>query len=154
MTDLETSIDYQQVVEALGDGVVIADPNGIIRLWNAAAERIFGFAHSEALGRSLDLIIPERLRPRHWAGYDKVMAAGETHYGHEVLRVPAVNNSGQPLSIAFTVALLFDPERKVTAIAAVIRDDTAQFAEERSLRKRVAELEKQKSVLEVATPKF
>jgi PAS domain S-box-containing protein len=137
----DMSIDYQQVVEALGDAVVICDRDGGIRFWNAAAERLFGFAPTEALGSSLDLIIPERLRARHWAGFEKALATGQTRYEHDVLRVPATHKDGRTLSIAFTVGLLLGPERKVTGLVAVIRDDTKRFAEERDLRKRLAELE-------------
>ncbi len=136
-----TSIDYQQVVEALSDAVVAADPSGAIGLWNPAAKRLFGYTPEEAIGGSLDLIIPERLRARHWAGYQKTMATGETRYAHDVLRVPAVHKDGRALSIAFTVALLRDAQGKVAGIVAVIRDETARFAEERNLRKRLAELE-------------
>lgn len=138
---MSTTIEYEQLIRAIGDGVVIADAAGTITLWNAAAERIFGFSAEEALGQSLDLIIPERLRQRHWDGYDKTMQTGVTKYGSELLRVPAVHKDGRPLSIAFTVALLYSAEHAVTGIAAVIRDDTARFNDERTLRKRVAELE-------------
>jgi PAS domain S-box-containing protein len=135
----EMSIGYQQVLEALGDAVVVADAGGVIRLWNPPAERLFGFTKAEALGNSLDLIIPERLRARHWAGYNKAMASGDTRYNSDLLRVPAVHKNGRPLSIAFTVAILFGAERRVTGIVAVIRDDTRHFAEERVLRRIFAE---------------
>ncbi|WP_395703083.1 PAS domain-containing protein [Aquabacterium sp.] len=136
-------IDLKALVASVGDAVVVCDAQGAITLWNAAAERIFGYAQAEALGQSLDIIIPERLRKRHWDGYDKTMATGITRYGHDVLRVPAINKAGASLSIAFTVAMLFDADHKVTQIISVIRDDTARFNEERALRKRVAELEAQ-----------
>lgn len=139
---LGTFVDFKQIVEAVGDAVIVADPNGAIKLWNPSAERLFGFAPAEALGNSLDLIIPERLRARHWAGYTKTMATGVTRYAHDVLQVPAVHKDRRPLSIAFTVGLIYDPERTVTGIVAVIRDDTRRFAEERDLRKRLAECEK------------
>jgi PAS domain S-box-containing protein len=135
----EMSIGYQQVVEALGDAVVVADAGGVITLWNPAAERLFGFTTTDALGKSLDLIIPERLRQRHWAGFDKAMASGETSPGRDLLRVPALHKDGRTISIAFTVGLLFGPEGKVTGIAAVIRDDTDHFAKERELRRLFAE---------------
>jgi PAS domain S-box-containing protein len=136
-------IDFEQLVEVIGDAVVISDASGAITLWNPAAERMFGFTQEEALGNSLDLIIPERLRGRHWSGYEKTMATGATRYGHDVLRVPGVHKDGRSLSIAFTVALLHSagPERSVTGIVAVIRDETSRFTEERNLRKRLAELE-------------
>jgi PAS domain S-box-containing protein len=131
----EMLIDYQQVVEALGDAVVICDRDGVIRFWNVAAERLFGFTKSDALGKSLDLIIPERLRERHWAGYDRAMASGETSPGRDLLRVPAVHKDGRRLSISFTVGLLFGPEGKVTGIAGVIRDDSDHFDQEQQLRR-------------------
>ena len=140
-SNLKTPIDYQQLVEVIGDAVVVADTSGAINLWNPAAERLFGFTQAEALGNSLDLIIPERLRARHWAGFGKTMATGETRYSHDVLRVPAVHKDGRALSIAFTVGLLYGPQREVTGIAAVIRDETSRYAEERNLHKRLAELE-------------
>jgi PAS domain S-box-containing protein len=139
----KSPIDFEQLVDVIGDAVVISDASGAITLWNPAAERMFGFSPEEALGNSLDLIIPERLRGRHWSGYEKTMATGETRYGHDVLRVPAVHKDGRSLSIAFTVALLHSagPEKSVTGIVAVIRDETSRFTEERNLRKRLAELE-------------
>jgi len=102
---------------------------------------MFGYTEAEALGQSLDLIIPERLRKRHWDGYEKSMATGTTRYGNDVLRVPAIDKAGRTMSIAFTVAMLFAPDRKVSAIAAVIRDETSRFNDDRALRKRLAELE-------------
>ena len=135
------SIDFEQLIAAIGDAVVISDASGAITLWNPACERMFGFTESEALGKSLDLIIPQRLQQRHWDGYQKTMETGETRYGNDVLRVPAVHKDGRSLSIAFTVAMLYSEQRKVTGIAAVIRDETVRFVEERGLRKRLAELE-------------
>ncbi len=138
---MHSAIDFKQLVEAVGDAIVVCDANGAITFWNPAAERLFGFAEKEALGQSLDLIIPERLRQRHWDGYNKTMQTGQTRYGNDVLRVPALHKYGHTLSIAFTVAMLFSAEKTVTAIIAIIRDDTARFNEERVLRKRLAELE-------------
>jgi PAS domain S-box-containing protein len=133
--------DFAAFIHAAGDAIVAAAPDGSILLWNRAAERIFGHTEREALGQSLDLIIPERLRNRHWEGYRKVMQTGATRYGAEVLRVPAVHKDGRRLSIAFSVALLYSPEHQVQAIIAVIRDETSRWEEERALRQRVAELE-------------
>jgi PAS domain S-box-containing protein len=138
---MQTTIDFAKLVNVIGDAVVISDAEGNITLWNPAAERMFGFTQDEALGQSLDLIIPERLRGRHWEGYQKTMATGQTRYGNDVLRVPAVDKAGRALSIAFTVALLHSPTNELTGIVAVIRDETSRFLEERNLRKRLAELE-------------
>ena len=146
MTALDILIDYKQLIEALADAVIFADLSGVIRFWNPAAGRLFGFTEAEALGNSLDLIVPERFRERHWAGYNKAMATGQTRYAHDVLRVPAVHKDGRPLSIAFTVGLLHDPQGNVTGILAVIRDETARFAEDRDLRKRLAEFEQRERI--------
>ncbi len=140
---MQSAIDFKQIVEAIGDAIVATDPSGAITLWNPAAQRMFGYTESEALGQSLDIIIPQRQQQRHWDGYHKTMETGLTKYGNDVLRVPAVHKDGHTLSIAFTVALLYTPDKKVSAIVAVIRDETTRFAEERSLRKRLTELESQ-----------
>jgi PAS domain S-box-containing protein len=135
------TIDFEQLVNAIGDAVIVSGPDGAITLWNPAAERMFGYTPEEALGKSLDLIIPERLRGRHWDGYNKTMATGQTRYGHDLLKVPAADKAGRAMSIAFTVALLHSPEGALSGIVAIIRDETARFTEDRALRKRVAELE-------------
>jgi PAS domain S-box-containing protein len=135
-------VDLEALVRALGDAVIVADAEGRIQLWTPAAERILGYAASEAVGQSLDLIIPERFRSRHWAGYREVMRTGVTRYGADVLRVPAIRKGGQSISIAFTVALVQDGDGHVTRIAAVVRDETTRWAEEQALRRRVAELER------------
>ena len=138
---MKTTIDCQQLVAAIGDAVIAADASGAIVLWNPGAQRMFGYTEEEALGQSLDLITPERLRNRHWEGYHKSMATGTTKYGNDLLRVPATHKDGRAMSIAFTVAMLFTPENKVDAIVAVIRDETVRFNDDRALRKRLAEAE-------------
>jgi len=132
---------YRQIVTSIGDGVIAADANGAITLWNPGAERIFGWTEAEAIGKSLDIITPERLRARHWEGFEKSMRTGTTKYGNDLLRVPAVHKDGSAMSIAFTVAMLFGADGKVAHIVAVIRDETKRFADERALRKRLTELE-------------
>ena len=149
---MDTLIDYRQLVEALADAVIVADPSGSMRFRNSAAERLFGFTEAEALGNSLDLIVPERLRERHWAGYENTMATGQTRYAHDVLRVPAVHKDGRPLSIAFTVGILYGPQGNVSGILAVIRDETARFAEEKDLRKRLGEFEQRERVTTTEAP--
>jgi PAS domain S-box-containing protein len=138
---METNLDFRQLVDSIGEGVVVSDTTGAIVYWNAAATRIFGFTEEDAMGQSLDLIIPERQRQRHWDGYHKTMETGITRYGNDLLRVPAVHKDGRTLSIAFTVAMLHDADGKVTAIVAIVRDETARWAEERELKRRVNDLE-------------
>jgi PAS domain S-box-containing protein len=138
------TIDFAALVEGAGDAIVAAGPDGLILLWNRAAERIFGYGHEEAVGKSLDLIIPERFRNRHWEGYREVMRTGKTRYGADVLRVPAVHKDGRRLSIAFTVSLLYLPNGEIQAIAAIVRDETRRWEEEQSLRQRLTQLEAKK----------
>ena len=138
---LQTNVDLTQLVAGAGDAIMVCDAKGAITLWNKAAERIFGFTEAEALGQSLDLIIPQRQRQRHWDGYHKTMETAVTKYGADVLRVPALHKDGHTLSIAFTVSMIFSADQKVSGIVAIVRDETTRFAEERELRKRLVEME-------------
>ena len=131
----------RQIVETVGDAVIYADRDGIIRLWNRAAEGIFGYAEAEAVGQSLDLIIPERQREAHWKGYGKAMQNGATKYGSEALSVPAVTKDGERISIEFTINLLRDGDGKVLGPVAVVRDVTARWNRDKALRQRLAFLE-------------
>jgi PAS domain S-box-containing protein len=133
----------EAVLAARSDAIVAADRDGIIRVWNPAAERIFGHKVAEALGRSLDLIIPERLRQRHWDGYRRTMETGKSRYGDgDLLSVPAIRRDGATISIEFTVVPLKGEAGAMVGIVAVMRDVTKRFEEMRALRKRVAEAEK------------
>ena len=140
---MQSEIDFRELVNAVGDAVIAADASGAIIFWNPAAARLFGYTREEAMGQSLNLITPQRYQKRHWDGYHKTMQTGQTKYGHDVLKVPAVHKDGHALSIAFTVALLHSADKKVSSIVAVIRDETDRFAEERNLRKQLTELEGQ-----------
>ena len=80
----------EKIVEQSSIAIIVGDREGIMRLWNAGAETIFGWSAEEALGKSMDMIIPEKHRPSHWEGYDKVMGSGVTKYGSSVLAVPAL----------------------------------------------------------------
>jgi len=123
------------LLRATPDAVVYADAEGLIRFWNDGAERIFGFVAAEALGQSLDIIIPQSLRQRHWDGYRKTMATGETRYGAgDLLSVPAVRKDGSRISIEFTVTPFHDAAGKMIGIAAVMRDVTKRFEEMKALR--------------------
>ena len=132
----------ERIVREAADAVIAADNAGKITLWNAGAERLFGYAEAEAVAQSLDLIIPEAQRKRHWAGYHHVMQTGETQYGARVLRVPATRKDGSRISIAFTVGLLKDAGGRVEGIFAILRDDTERWETEKELRKRLAALER------------
>ena len=137
-----SGIDLESFIEAAGDAIIAVANDGRILLWNPAAERIFGFTAKDAVGQSLDLIVPERFRERHWEGFRQVMRTGQTRYGAEVLRVPALHKDGRALSIAFTVALVNSPDSESHAIVAIVRDETQRWNEERELRRRLTELER------------
>ena len=98
--ELDHSQFAHRLVSGMPDAIVYADAEGVIRLWNRGATRIFGFTEAEALGRSLDIIIPERLRERHWQGYRATMRTGQTRYRDgQVLSVPAVRKDGARISV-------------------------------------------------------
>jgi PAS domain S-box-containing protein len=130
-----------RLMDDLADAVIVSDTEGRIVYWNLASERMFGWTAAEALGRSLDLIIPEKQRPAHWEGYRRVMDSGETRYGTELLRVPSLHADGVRRSIAFTVTLLTDESGAVSGITAVVRDETERRAEDQELRRRLREAE-------------
>jgi PAS domain S-box-containing protein len=129
------------VVTESAEAIVVTDPDGIIRLWNNGAARVFGFSAAEAMGQNLDLIIPEKLRDRHWKGYRETMATGITRYGEKLLSVPATHQDGRRLSIEFSVALLRDEAGQIIGISAIIREVTQRRDAEKSLRAKLAELE-------------
>ena len=132
---------YQQIIEGAQDAIIFADKEGIIRLWNSGAEAIFGYSKEEAIGETLDLIVPEKLREKHWEGYRKVMDTGVTKYGSDILAVPALKKDGSRLSVEFTIVLLKDDTGKPQGTAAIMRDMTERWQREKELKKRLAELE-------------
>jgi nitric oxide dioxygenase len=128
------------ILETEADAIVLADRDGAIRFWNPGAERLFGFTAAEAVGRSLDLIIPEPLRARHWAGYRQVMETGESRYGRgDILAVPGLRKDGTRVSIEFTIVPLRDAAGRMEGMAAILRDVTRRFEETRALRRKLAE---------------
>ena len=129
------------IVGTAADAILATDRQGIIRFWNPGADRIFGFTQEEAVGASLDLIIPERLRQRHWQGYQRVIATGTTRYGTgDVLAVPALTKDGRQISVEFTILLLRDASREITGMAAILRNVTARFEEIRRLKRELAKV--------------
>ena len=131
----------RRIVADSQDAVIFADREGIIRLWNRGAEEMFGFPAVEALGQSLDLIIPENLRDRHNRGYQKAMASGSSKYTRDLLAVPARRRDGTRISVEFTVVLVRGEGGEILGTGAIIRDVTARWQQEKRLRERLAALE-------------
>jgi PAS domain S-box-containing protein len=133
----------QAVLRTRSDAIIAADRDGIICFWNPGAERMFGHVSGEAIGRSLDLIIPERLRQRHWDGFRQTMETGRSRYGEgDLLSVPALRKDGTTISVEFTIVLLKSEPVGVRGIVAIMRDVTQRFEEMRQLRRKLAELTK------------
>lgn len=131
----------QQIIEQSPEAILYVDQDGVIRYWNRGAERIFGFSAEQAVGQSLDIIIPVKLRERHWDGYFKVMASGRSSYGSELLAVPALHRDGQVLSVEFSIVMIKNEQGEVSGIASLMRDVSARHQREKQLRQRIAELE-------------
>ena len=131
----------EQIVRENSDAIMFADHEGAIRLWNKGAEAMFGYSAAEAEGNSLDLIIPENLRGRHWDGYHKVMASGETRYGTGLLSAPGIRKDGTRLSLEFSMVIVRGEDGAVLGTGAIIRDITARFLKEKAMKERLKVLE-------------
>jgi PAS domain S-box-containing protein len=131
----------RRIVENSPMAIMYADREGKIRLWNSGAETVFGYTAKEALGQSLDLIVPERQRQRHWEGWEKVMASGVTKYGRDPLAVPAMRKDGSRISIEFNVVLVRDDRGELAGVAAMVQDVTARWQKQKELNARLAALE-------------
>jgi PAS domain S-box-containing protein len=137
------SILAEAILSTGSDAIIAADKNGTIFFWNPGAERIFGHTSVEALGQSLDIIIPERLRQRHWNGYSQVIEGRESRYGHgDVLAVPGIAKGGQRISIEFTILPLRTEAGELIGLAAIMRDVTKRYEEIRALKQKLAETTK------------
>jgi PAS domain S-box-containing protein len=131
----------EKIVQESSDAIMFADHEGLIRLWNKGAETMFGYSTAEAEGQSLDLIIPENLRGRHWEGYHKVMASGETRYGTELLSAPGIRKDGTRLSLEFSMVIVRTDDGAVIGTGAIVRDITARFQKEKVLKEQLKVLE-------------
>ncbi len=131
----------RQMIDDAPDAILISDKKGFIRYWNSGAERIFGHSATEAIGQSLDLIIPENLRGRHWEGYWRVMASGETRYKTGLLSSPGIRKDGSRVSLEFSMVLLRDESGVMVGCASIMRDVTDRWKQEKALKERLATCE-------------
>lgn len=130
----------ERILDECDDAVIFADHHGIIRMFNSGAEHMFGYSADQVTGESLDLIIPEKNRAAHWDGYHRVMKSGVTSYSGSLLSVPALRADNTRISVEFTVTLLRDEQDRIEGAAAVLRDVTDRRAEDRAVRRALAEL--------------
>jgi PAS domain S-box-containing protein len=130
------------LVEQSPDGVVFADKEGIIRVWNTAAERIFGFKASDAIGANLNIIIPERFRDAHWRGFERAINERATKYAGKSMPTRAVRSDGTQIYVELSFSIIVDANGNVLGALAHARDITERFEKERADRKRLQELEK------------
>ena len=114
------------IVDQTVDAVIYADAQGVIRLWNAAAEQIFGFAREEAAGASLDLIVPDRLREAHWRGYRAAMSSGKTRLGGRATLTKGLHKSGSTVYVEMSFSLVRNTANQVVGSVAIARDVTAR----------------------------
>jgi PAS domain S-box-containing protein len=114
----------RSLLAGLPEALVVADPQGVIRYWNGAAERLFGHAHEEAVGASLDLLVPERFKGAHDAGFARAVASGQLRMGGRVMRTRANHKDGRKLYVDFSFALLKDASGQVVGVYATARDAT------------------------------
>ena len=131
----------RQLVDHAPDAILISDREGIIRFWNSGAERMFGHTAAEAVGQSLDLIIPENLRARHWEGYWRVMATGETKYKTGLLSSPGISKDGSRVSLEFSMVLLRDEAGTMVGVGSIMRDVTERWKKEKELKDRLSACE-------------
>ena len=130
-----------QLVNDSADAILVADREGIISFWNAGAERMFGYSSAEAVGQSLDLIIPENLRVRHWEGFRQVMKTGDTKYKTGLLSSPGICKDGSRISLEFSIVLLRDDACGMAGCASIMRDVTERWKKEKELKERLAACE-------------
>jgi PAS domain S-box-containing protein len=136
----------RKIVTEAGDAIMFSDQQGLIRLWNRGAERMFGYTAAEVMGQSLDLIIPENLRGRHWDGYFRVMGSGESRYSTEMLSAPALRKDGTRISTEFSMVMVKGEDGAVLGVAAIIRDVSARWQREKDLKERIRLLEAPQTV--------
>jgi PAS domain S-box-containing protein len=128
------------ILRCMPEALIYSDLQGIIQRWNPGATSVFGFTAEDALGQSLDLIIPERMRKAHWDGYNKAIARSGTLPGRTSMITRSLHKSGEPIYVDMSFAMVHDAQGQLLGSLAVARDATARFTEEKNLRRQLAEL--------------
>jgi PAS domain S-box-containing protein len=131
---------YQNILECMSEALIFADQDGIIQIWNPGAEFIFGYTSDEAVGQSIDLIIPEHLRKAHWDGFNRAVSRGTTAYGRRSVITRSLHKSGQQLYVDMSFAVVNNHAGKTIGATAIARNTTERYLEEKKLRRQIAEL--------------
>jgi PAS domain S-box-containing protein len=129
----------ESIFNGVGDGVLFCDTQGIIRFWNRGCEKIFGYSAKEALGQSLDIIIPEKYQKRHWDGFFNAVKSKTSKYSDDLLSVPAIGKNNKSISIDFSIAIV-EQDSQLLGFGAIIRDVTQSFLDKKQLKKEIEEL--------------
>ena len=136
---------FEAIVEQTPDAIIFADCDGLIRVWNRGAEAVFGFSAAEVVGRSLDVIVPERFRAAHWAGFRQAVECGRTQHGGQVRTTRSMHKLGGTLYVDLSFGLVRNEAGSVIGSVAVGRDCSARYLSEKALRERLSRLEKPSS---------
>jgi PAS domain S-box-containing protein len=131
---------WQDMLRCMPEALIFSDLQGIIRIWNPGSENVFGFTAAEAIGQSLDLIIPERMRQAHWDGFNKAVARGGTLPGRTSMITRSLHKSGEQIYVDMSFAMVKNKAGEMLGSMAIARDATKRFTEEKNLRKQLAEL--------------
>ena len=141
------------IVEQAPEALIFVDTAGMIRIWNGGAEAVFGFPAAEVLGASLDVIIPERFRRAHWAGFQRAIERGRTQHGNQVRTTRAVHKDGRKLYVDLSFSVITAPGGAVLGSLGVGRDCSARYLAETEQRGRVAALEAELAGLRASPPR-
>ena len=131
---------YQAILEASPEAIIFSDREGIIRVWNRGAEIALGFSATEAIGQSLNIIIPEPFRKAHWDGYHMAIARGTTKHSGSSMITRAVRKDGQQIYIDVSFSIVKNAAGEVIGSGAIARDATERFMQDKAMRKQLAEL--------------
>lgn len=137
--EVTTGVPDEALVDQSPDATIYADREGVIRRWNAAAERIFGYAAADALGKDLNIIVPEKLQDSHWTGYDRALAAGDTKYRGQSLPTRAKKADGSEIYVELSFAIVHGPDGAVAGALAQARDISERFERDRAMRRELRE---------------
>ena len=132
---------FKWIVEQTTDAMIFADREGLIRIWNQGAESVFGFPAAEVLGKSLDVIIPEELRKKHWEGYNKAIETGKTRLGSRVLTTRSRHKDGSRLYVDLSFTVIVDDSGHAEGALAIGRNVTERYLADKALGKHAAGLE-------------